>query len=72
MMIELFYGFLILFRMRDGDFFEVGLEGIPVSFIFRAVVKGCKVLVETLRCDIVFRIREIDRVFLSFIVSYGK
>lgn len=68
-LIELFYGFLILFRTRDEDFFEVGLE---VSFIFRAVVKGCKVLVETLRCDIVVRIREIDRVFLSFIVSYGK
>ena len=39
MMIELFYGFLILFRMRDRDFFEVGLEEIlkkkiiPVSFI---------------------------------------
>lgn len=47
-LIELFYGFLILFRTRDEDFFEVGLE---VSFIFRAVVKGCKVLVETLRYD---------------------
>ena len=39
MMIELFYGFLISFRMRDGDFFEVGLEEIlkkkiiPVSFM---------------------------------------
>ena len=49
MMIELFYGFLILLRMRDGDFFEVGLE--EISVVFRAVVKGCKVLVETLRYD---------------------
>ena len=27
-LIELFYGFLILFRTRNGDFFEVGLEEI--------------------------------------------
>ena len=38
-LIELFYGFLILLTIRDGNFFEVGLEEIlkkkiiPVSFM---------------------------------------
>lgn len=51
-LIELLYGFLILWRMRVGDLFEVGLEEIleekiiPVSFIFREVVKDSKRIVK--------------------------
>lgn len=46
--IELFYGFLVLLGMRDGLEEILEKKIIPVCFIFRAVVNGCKVLlVET-------------------------
>lgn len=66
--IELFYGFLVLLGMRDGLEEILEKKIIPVCFIFRAVVNGCKVLLVETR-DVILSFEFVKSIELFWVLS---